>query len=147
MHHRDKLELGISAMTHRNLKTVLITMATMVTIGIAYILVVWDYHPHAVIVGAVDGCIIGLASALAEIYFFNTTCRRIKFFHLLLLRTVFYVILISGPIIAVGSFHISLMSGTSFASAFEQKDFHEYLTGGKLLRDVVFVFAIVCTIN
>lgn len=119
----------------------------LMIIGIIYLLPKWNFHFDAVIIGGMMGLVIGLVSSVVEILLFANYYRRIKFYQLLLLRLIFYFLLISGTITFFIVMYQSYMQGSDFEEAFYNVNIQAYLFSTVFFFDILFVFAIVFLIS
>jgi adenylate cyclase len=122
------------------LKTIVIGTGVMAGLGVTYAVVFGDAHYHAIIQGAVAGLVIGLVVSIGEVYFFQTRGQRLRFSMLLGLRTLFYVVVISGIVVIVIALHQAYMESTSLTEALTSETFHTFLVSGEFLR--IFFYAL-----
>ncbi len=116
------------------LKTIAAGTGMMALLGVTYAVVFGDAHYHGIFVGAVAGLAIGLVLSIGEVYFFQTRGQRLRFSVLLGLRTLFYVVVISGVVIVVVATHQAYMDSTSLVTALASSTFRRFLVGGDFLR-------------
>ncbi len=126
-----------------------IATSTVVTaaIGLLYAVVFGHAHPHTVFNGIVIGAIIGLVSSIGEIYLFSRNRQRLSFLVMLLLRSFFYVVLVSVTMFAVLLFHEMWMYGTSMKEAFTASEFEKFLQAGEFIQVVVYALGMSFMVN
>lgn len=133
--------------TKRNVRTILLTSLVTTIVGMIYLAFKKNFESYAFFMGAVDGFIIGFIATLFEVLFFNSIGRRWMFLKLLLLRTVFYIILISTAIIFISMWQRSMLFDINFSEVYISAEYQKYLWDGDFFKDVVFVIVSLLLIN
>ncbi len=120
-----------------------ISTMTVVTaaIGLLYGLVFGYSHPHAIFNGILIGAIIGFVSSMAEIYFFSRNRQRLSFLIMLMVRSFFYVALVSISVFVVILLHEMWMHGTVLKQAFTSPEFEKFLYEGEFVQVVIYALA------
>ncbi len=121
--------MELTSPTKKNIGIILNTTVIMILIGLAYAFVVGRGHLHVIINAIVIGFIVGSSSAIVELYIFVKFRQRFSFGVLLVVRTLFYVVLISCTVIYVGAMHESFMKSITLSETFETKEFRTFMRG------------------
>jgi adenylate cyclase len=137
----------ITARTKRNIRTIILTSLVTTVVGMIYLAFKKNFEGYAFYLGAIDGFIIGFIATIFEVYFFNTVGARWRFLNLFLLRTVFYVILITAAIIFISMWQRSMLQGLGFSEVYATEEYQKYLLDGDFFKDVAFVIVALLLIN
>ena len=97
--------------------------------------------------GVILGVVIGTTSAVVENYLFQERFRRLAFSTVLLVRTVFYLTLVSAAILLVVINYQRLRKGIGIAAVFHDPDFLSFLRDGEFLAAVGFTLVASTIIN
>lgn len=139
--------LSFPSEREQHLRTIASTSATMIALGIAYVLVFGEIHPHTFLNGIVIGLILGLGTSLAEIFLFARYRQNLSFSVMITLRTIYYVVLVTATVYYVILVHASWMHNTSLSGAFQHPEFQDFLKRGELLRIVIYALVASFFIN
>lgn len=139
--------MQLQTTTKRNLRSIAGITAFTVLCGIAYPLFTQPDNLHAIRNGIVIGVLMGLSVGCAELYFFGPIGRRLRFSSLLIVRSIFYVILISGVVVFVVAEHLTHMYPISLGEAFYNPKFQYFLFGGEFLGILVYALGVSFVIN
>ncbi len=119
----------------------------MILIGIAYAVVFVQPHLHTIINGILIGGVIGLAGSSAELFFFTRYRKRLSFTAMLILRSLFYVVLIGATAFYVIGIHSAWMHSLPFAEALASPEFQRFMYEGEFVRIVSFGLAVSFLVN
>ena len=97
--------------------------------------------------GVILGVLIGTTSATAENYLFQERFRRLPFSTVLMLRTIFYLTLVTVAILLVIINYQRLRKGISVSEVFSDRDFQAFLYDGEFLAAVGFTLVASAGIN
>ena len=119
-----------------------------VLLGIVYIYFangLKEFYPY--INGAVAGLLVGLLLAFLELFFFARGAKRLKFIWLLIIRTLLYLVLITGII-----YHVVLVShmkryALTYLEVTQSVNFQEDLFEGNFSNAIVYTLAFGFSIN
>lgn len=116
--------------------------------GVAYIFIEWGrtalYHYF---VGATIGFILGLLSALLELYVFARGAKRLKFIWLLTIRSILYFLLITIIIFNVAVVAQMYQHDAAYVDTIKDDFIQEYLFGGRFLTAVIITLTFVFSVN
>lgn len=119
-----------------------------VLLGVVYIYFangIKEFYPY--INGVVVGILIGILLAVLELYVFARGAKKLKFIWLLILRTLLYLILISGIIFNVVLVSYMKRYNLDYLEVIQFQQFQEYLTIGNFSNAVVYTFILAFSIN
>lgn len=131
----------------RTRRGILVSTAVVAAVGVLYGAAVSGMHPHAILMGAVIGAVVGGLGSAGETLFFQPHARRLSFAALLVLRSAFYLLLIAVTVPLVVAAHEMLMGARSFAEAVRSPGFVSFFLGGEILRTLLLIGASVLAIN
>jgi len=104
-------------------------------IGILFANIAFGFIFYRVIKGAVIGFLITCLSSAAEIYFFPSKLRRLNFSLELLIRSLFYILLITLSTLLVVLVHESMENNTVLTQTIYGKGFNDFLR-----TDFIYIF-------
>lgn len=131
----------------QQLRTVLNTTLIMIGVGIVYVLLFADHHPHSFLNGIIIGAILGAGTSSADAFFFSRYRQKLSFTVIIALRTLFYVVLIAGTVFFVILWHASWMHDTTLTGAYADPKFQEFLWRGEFLRIIIYALVASFFIN
>ncbi|HXG01039.1 MAG TPA: adenylate/guanylate cyclase domain-containing protein [Bacteroidota bacterium] len=131
----------------KSLKTIASTTGIMILIGIAYALVFAQLHLHAIVNGIIIGGLIGVTSSTAEVFLFARYRKRLSFTTMLMLRSLFYVVMVAVSVFYVIGFHIAWMHSMTFSEALDSPEFKRFIHEGEFFQVVVYALAMSFMIN
>lgn len=119
-----------------------------VFLGVAYIFIEPGIKElYRYIVGATIGFILGLLSALLELYVFARGAKRLKFIWLLIIRSILYFLLITIIIFNVAVVGQMLQHEAGYVDAIKGDHIQDYLFGGRFLIAVLATLTFVFSVN
>jgi len=136
--------MSLTAGKKHKLKTISFVTLAGVIIGILFANLAFGFTYYRVIKGALIGGLITSISSSFEMFFFQKKFKRLNFSVELLLRSLFYVLLISFSTLLVVVIHESLEDEVNVIAALLGKDVSDFLTGDFIY---VFIFAIVVSLS
>lgn len=139
--------MELTAATKKSIRTIINTTLIMMWVGVLYVLVFGDRHIHAFMNGIAIGFVIGFVSSTAEVFFFSRFRTKLPFSVLLILRTLFYVALISVSTIYVIAFHVSWMRSIPIAKTFEDPEFHNFMMNGEFFAILTYALVASFAVN
>ncbi len=139
--------MSFTSETKKSILNIATSTIIMGAIGLLYVVVFGKPHPHAVLNGIVIGIIIGSVSSVAEIYIFSRNRQRLSFLVMLIVRSFFYVALVSVTVIIVILLHEMWMHGTTVRQAFAMPEFENFLHGGEFVQVVVYALGMSFMVN
>lgn len=131
----------------KSLKTIANTTCIMILIGIAYAMIFVQPHLHSIINGILIGGLIGLVSSTAEIFLFARFRQRLPFTAMLILRSLFYVMIVGVTVFYVIGIHSAWMHSIPFSEALDSPEFQRFMNDGEFVRIVIFGLAVSFMIN
>jgi len=117
------------------LKTVFIVTLSGIVIGILFANLAFGFTFYRIIKGALVGALITSLSSAAEMFVFPGTLKRLSFISELIIRSLYYIIIISVSTLVVVVIHESLEDDLSLVSALLGEDVREFLR-----TDFIFIF-------
>lgn len=139
--------MKLTSETKKSFLNIATTTVVMAAIGLLYALVFGHSHPHIVFNGILIGAIIGLISSLGEIYVFSRNRQRLSFMIMLVVRSFFYVALVSITVFEVMLLHEMWMHGTSLKQSFNDPVFEKFLNEGEFIQIVVYALGMSFLVN
>ena len=139
--------MRLTEITKRKVRSAITATLVMMAVGVLYAFVFSGGHPHVILNGLAIGFIVGSISSLAEMFVFQTRGRRWVFWVLLLVRTAFYVVLISVTVVYTIALHMIWMGSLTFEAFFSSPEFHEFLVHGEFARIVLYAAVGTLTVN
>jgi adenylate cyclase len=136
-----------SIRTTRKLKGVALWAVLGVVLGAIFPLVTFGLDAGPLVNGVIVGLVVGTVGAFVELFVFQQRFRRLPFSFVLLLRVVFYLLLIGSTAIFVIAFYQSLDNGVSLSEAFNLSEVQTFLTGGEFYLIVLYTVVAGITIN
>lgn len=133
---------ALQSETKKGVKIIVSSTLTMTLVGIVYALVFVRPHPHTILNGILIGGTIGLVGSVAEVFFFTRYRQRLSFTVLLLLRSLFYVALISVTTIYVIAIHTAWMHNLSLTETFQTPEYEKFMHEGEFVQILVFSLAV-----
>jgi adenylate cyclase len=131
--------MALSASIKHKLKTISIVTIAGIIIGILFANLAFGFTYYRIIKGALIGGMITSLSSSVEMFFFQKRFKRLNFSVELLLRSFFYVLIISFSTLLVVVIHESMEDGIDIVSTLFGNDVSNFLTGDFIF---VFIFAI-----
>jgi adenylate cyclase len=126
------MELG--ERTKRKVRSVLTTALGMMAIGGLYALLFAGGEAQHILVGVVSGLVVGGLSALVELLLFQTHGRRWRFWVLLVVRSAFYVALITATVVYFVALHLTMTESFSWGEIFSSPRFERFLFEGEFVK-------------
>src|SRR5689334_8868003 len=96
-----------SIRTNRKLKGVALWAVLGVVLGALFPILALNGAPQQLRNGIIAGFLVGSLGSLVELFLLQQRFRRLPFSIVLLLRVVFYLLLIGSTVIIVIAFHLS----------------------------------------
>jgi adenylate cyclase len=97
--------------------------------------------------GALIGFLIGFISSVFEVALFEKELQKLKFLYLLLVRSSFYLIIISFSVMFVAAAEQSRINGTVITEAIYTDDYSEFITSTDFFKIIVFAVAVTIIVN
>jgi adenylate cyclase len=116
----------------------------MVAFGFVYAFAFRGGDPHIILDAVIVALIVGVFSSVAELYLFQAGGRRWRFWVLLVVRSSFYVVLISVAVISTITLHFPDWKSLTLDHFFRSRELHSFLTGGEFTR--ILVYAVLGTL-
>lgn len=124
----------------RKLKAVLMIGVMGAVVGALFATLAFGLTSYRIWKGMIVGVLITSLSAAMEMFVFDAGLKRLKFSSVLLIRTLFYILLISSSTLIVVLTHESLVHEEGLADIIGGPEFREFL-GGDFIS--IFAFAVV----
>lgn len=102
---------------------------------------------HSVVNGLAVGFLIGLFISAAELAWFQTRGKRMRFLPYLLLQTAYYVAVVNVSVLGVTVTHMALVHGTGFAAAFASEPIRDLMYGVPFLKVNAYSLVMIFFIN
>jgi adenylate cyclase len=131
----------------QHVRAILNTTLAMIAVGLAYVLLFGELHPHSLANGVIIGVILGLGTSIAEIFLFARYRQRLSFSVMITLRSLYYVLLVVGTVFYVILVHASWMHNVSLSGAFDHPEFQKFLKGGEFVRVIIYALVASFFIN
>ncbi|MBK8983259.1 MAG: adenylate/guanylate cyclase domain-containing protein [Ignavibacteria bacterium] len=109
-------------------------------VGPLFTVIVFGANPVTILKGAIIGFMITSVSSVFEIYVFQNNFKKLKFITALLIRTGFYIFIISFSVIIVWVVHESSLNNASLFETLLSSDFRFFILKGDFKN--IFIFAI-----
>jgi len=140
--------LKISAYQKNNLRVTRQIVLAGILLGVGFIFFGYGTkHIYPYIGGIAVGTLTGLTISILELYILPIGARKIRFYWLLLIKSVFYLIMITAIIINVVVISRLIRLDMSFTEVLRDPNFHYYLTEGSFKLEVVYTLAFALVIN
>jgi len=97
--------------------------------------------------GALIGFLIGLISSVFEVTMFEKDLQKLKFLYLLLIRSAFYIIIISFSVMFVAAAEQSRINGIGIREVIHTDDYREFITGRDFFKIVMFAVSASIIVN
>lgn len=109
-------------------------------VGPLFTALAFNSEPVTILKGAIIGFMISFVSSVFEIYVFQNNFNKLKFITALLIRTGFYIFIISFSVIVVWVVHESSLNNASLTDTLMSSDFRHFILRGDFKN--IFIFAI-----
>ena len=133
--------------TRKAWHSILQSTLLMMIIGVLYVLAFVEVHPHTIGNGLIIGCIIGFVGSTVETFVFSRQRQRFTFSVLLMLRTLFYLVLVCSTVFWVAVYHASLMASMTVTETIASPKFQKFLYEGEFLQIVLFSLGVSFVVN
>lgn len=147
MHNTPFPAMAEPAVVRRRVRSILVITLVMTGGAVLYALLFSGAHPHALITAAISGVIIGLGIGLAEVLYFQERGTRLRFSVLLAVRTVFYVVFVTGTLVLVIMGHNAGMRGISLGEMLAHPEARAFLAGREFLMIVLYALLLTTAVN
>ena len=121
-----------------NVRTILNVTLVMTLVAIAYAVTFATLHWHSILNGIAIGATIGFVGSVTELYVFARYRRQLSFSMMVVVRSLFYVLLVGFTVFTVIAYHSMWMHALTLEQALESDDFHTFMHKGEFFRIVVF---------
>ena len=123
-------------------KVYTLTVITLsgIVVALLFTLLVFGFNSVALIKSLILGAFISLASGYFELFIFPKSLRKLPFVSTLLLKTLFYVMIISLPAIILWLVHESMVNETGMMDTMMGNDFRHFIFEGDF--PVILVFSL-----
>jgi len=140
------LKLELTTSSKQKLRTIFLISLSGIIIGILFANIAFGFTYYRIIKGALIGFLIMSISSTVELFVFQQKLKRISFSFEVLIRSIFYIILITVSTTLVVIIHESLEDNMNLVSTIYGNDFNEFLRGDFV---IVLIFSVVAsfTIN
>jgi adenylate cyclase len=124
--------------TKRKILSALTTAMGMMVLGALYALVFARGELDHVLIGSTIGFVVGGISSVVEQVLFQSRGRRWRFWVLLAVRSMFYVVLIMGAVLCVVALHLTMSEPYTWGDVFQSPRFYGFAFGGEFARIVLY---------
>lgn len=97
--------------------------------------------------GALIGFLIGLSASVCEVTLFEKDFQKLRFLYLLVIRSIFYLIIISFSVMFVAAAEQSRISGIAMTEVIYTEDYKEFITGTDFFKIIMFAVAVSIIVN
>jgi len=109
-------------------------------VGPLFTAIAFNSEPVTILKGAIIGFMISFVSSVFEIYVFQNNFKKLKFISALLIRTGFYIFIISFSVVIVWIVHESSINNYSLLDSLMSNDFRNFIFNGDFKN--IFIFGI-----
>ncbi len=139
--------MALKSSTKTKLRTVFSVTLTGVIIGPLFVSLAFGFDFERVLKGLIAGFTITFLSSIFETFIFQSKLKRLSFTLLFIIKTLFYVILISFTVITVWVVHESLLNNNSIFVTMATDDFKKFMTTGDFPKILIFAATVSLLIN
>jgi|SRR6185436_19134904 len=121
--------MAFSVRTKSKLKIVLLVTTAGILIGPLFVGIAFGNDMERLIKGMIAGFLITFTSSIFENFVFTDQFKKLNFSLLLLVKSVFYILLISYSVLLVWVVHESMLNHLSWLATMKGRDFAKFIRG------------------